>query len=112
MKGKFSLTNFQIDSLVLAAPGAYVLVNNNNNAVYVGRADSDLNSRLKDHLPQNETNSCIRRSGAVDFYFENTSYSKDAYILECEWYHRYRPTCNSAHPAKASSTWFCPICGL
>jgi excinuclease UvrABC nuclease subunit len=112
MKGKFGLTYSEIDSVVSAMPGAYILVNNNNNAIYVGRADSDLNNRLKDHLPQNETNSCIKRSGVVAFYFENTAYAKDAYILECNWYHKYTPTCNMAHPAKVFSTWLCPICGL
>lgn len=112
MKGTYSLTEGQIDSNVLAQAGTYVLANTNNNAIYVGRADTDLNNRVKDHLPQNEVNICIKRSGVTVFYFEHTQSSKDAYILECDWYHKYRPTCNAAHPAKGFLNWFCPICGL
>ena len=112
MKGPYSLTEGQIDANVLPQAGAYILVNTSNNAIYVGKADSDLNNRLKDHLPQNEVNTCIKRSGVNAFYFEHTQSSKDAYILECDWYHKYRPTCNAAHPAKGFLNWFCPICGL
>jgi len=112
MRGAYNLTDFQIDANVLSQPGAYILVNSSNISVYVGRADSDLNARLKDHLPRNENNICIKRSGAVNFYFENTSSTKDAYALECDWYHRYRHTCNIPHPGKSSINWFCPICGL
>lgn len=112
MKGPYSLTGGQIDTNVLVQAGAYILVNANNNAIYVGRADSDLNNRLKDHLSQNETNTCIKRSGVTAFYFEHTQSLKDAYVLECDWYHRYGPTCNVAHPAKSSLSWFCPICEL
>ena len=112
MKGPYSLIENQMDSNVLAQAGTYVLVNTNNNAVYVGRADADLNNRVKDHLPQNEINTCIKKSGVTAFYFEHTQSSKDGYILECNWYHKYRPTCNAAHPAKGSLNWLCPICGL
>ena len=112
MKGAYSLIDFQINANVLPQPGAYILVDSNNISVYVGRADSDLNTRLKDHLSQNELNIWIKRSGAVNFYFENTLFSKDAYILECEWFHKFRPTCNIAHPAKSFFTCLCPVCGL
>lgn len=112
MKGSYSLTEGQIDANVLAQAGAYVLVNTNNNAIYVGRADANLNNRLKNHLSQNETNICIKRSRVTAFYFEPTQFLKNAYVLECSWYHRFRPTCNVAHPAKSSLNWFCPICGL
>lgn len=112
MKGPYSLTSFQIAADVLSQAGAYVLVNSNNIAVYVGRADTDLNVRLRAHLLEKEANLCIRRSGIVSFYFENANSAKDAYILECDWYHRFRPTCNIAHPVKNFSTWLCPVCEL
>lgn len=112
MKGKFSLTAAEIDSVVSNATGAYVLVNSNNNAVYVGRSDEDLNRKLKEHLPENEKELCIKRSDVTYFYFENTNDSRGAYLFECEWYHNYRPTCNIAHPAKISSVWVCPVCRL
>ncbi len=112
MRGKFPLTSDSIDSTVSASPGAYVLVNSNNNAVYVGRSDTDLNGRLKNHLPQNEENSWIKRSFTTDYYFDVTVTAQEAYRLECEWFHKYRPNCNTAHPAKAAYSWSCPICGL
>ena len=112
MRGPFNLTSIQIDINVMHQPGTYILVNKNNIAIYVGRADLDLNLRLKDHLPENENNICIERSDVVNFYFAHTSSSKNAYILECEWYHKFRPNCNVAHPAKTHFSWSCPTCGL
>jgi excinuclease UvrABC nuclease subunit len=112
MQGPYNLISSEIDINVKQEAGAYVLTNVNNVAVYVGRADSDLNARLKSHLSQNETNICITRSGVKSFYFENASSLEDAYNLECEWYHKYRPTCNMAHPAKNLPSWFCRVCGL
>lgn len=112
MKGSINLTNTQIDVNVMNQPGTYILANKYNIAVYVGRADLDLNLRIKDHLPENENNLCIKRSDVVNFYFVHTTSSKDAYILECKWYHNFRPNCNIAHPAKNHFSWSCPICGL
>jgi excinuclease UvrABC nuclease subunit len=112
MRGKFSLNNASIDTTVPSSPGAYVLVNSNNNAVYVGRSDNNLNSRLKDHLSERETNAWIRRGFPTDFYFEPTTNAQEAYRLECDWFHKYRPSCNTAHPAKLSLGWSCSICGL
>lgn len=112
MKGKFPLTNTSIDSFVPTGPGAYILVNSSNNAVYVGRSDSDLNSRLKNHLSGNEQNSWIQRSSPTDYYFEVTVNAQEAYKLECGWFHKYKPNCNTAHPAKLSYVWVCPTCGL
>ena len=112
MKGPFNLIQTQIDTNALPQPGGYILVNTSNNAIYVGRSDSDLRNRLSNHLPENETNACINRSGASAFYVENTQTSREAYLIECSWYHRYRPTCNIAHPDKPSTNWYCPICRL
>ncbi|MCK4249284.1 MAG: GIY-YIG nuclease family protein [Candidatus Omnitrophica bacterium] len=112
MTGPCNLTESFVDANVSIQPGAYILVNVNNVAVYMGRSDSDLNSRLKDHMPSQETNISIKRTGPTSFYFKNTQFAKDAYILECNWYHKYNPTCNISHPAKNSCDWFCPVCGL
>lgn len=112
MKGKFPLVNTGIDDYIPATPGAYVLVNTSNNAVYVGRSDTDLNGRLKSHLPENEQNAWIRRSSPTDYYFEIAATAQEAYRLECEWFHKYRPNCNTAHPAKLFNSWSCPICRL
>lgn len=112
MKGKYPLTDISINGTVPTAPGAYILVNSSNNAVYVGRSDTDLNGRLKNHLSGNEENSWIQRSSPTDYYFEVVVDSQEAYKLECEWFHKYRPNCNTAHPAKMFNGWICPICGL
>lgn len=112
MHGPYNLIDEQINNNVLHCSGAYILTNVSNMAVYVGRSDSDLNTRLKEHLPWNETNPCIKRSGVLNFYFEGTSSAKDAYALECEWYHKFTPTCNIAHPAKLFFNFTCPKCGL
>ena len=114
MKGQFPLSIDSIDDNVAASPGAYVLVNSSNNAVYVGRSDTDLNGRLKNHMPVREENAWIRRSYPTGYYFEITTNSQEAeaYILECVWFHKYKPNCNTAHPSKLSYVWVCPICGL
>lgn len=112
MEGPYSLTEVHIKDIVKRQAGVYILVNIYNNAIYVGRADLDLNDRLKDHLSQSEVNVCIKRSGVNAFYLEYAQSPEGAYNLECNWYHRYRPTCNVAHPAKNSLSWSCPICGL
>lgn len=112
MTGPYNFTESQINSSVLKQPGTYVLANADNNAIYVGRSDSDLQSRLKNHLPGNEVNPCINRSGVVFFYFDNTQHELNAYDLECRWYHKFKPTCNIAHPDKNVSNWYCPVCKL
>ncbi|MBU4343736.1 MAG: GIY-YIG nuclease family protein [Candidatus Omnitrophica bacterium] len=73
MRGKFPLNIVSIDNTVPTTPGAYVLVNTSNNAVYVGRSDTDLDGRLKNHLPEREDNAWIRRSFSTDFYYEPTT---------------------------------------
>lgn len=112
MKGQFPLTSDSIDGAVLTSPGAYILVNSSNNSVYVGRSDTDLNGRLKNHLPENEENPWVRRSFPTGYYFEIVADSQEAYKLECEWFHKYRPSCNNAHPATNSPSWSCRVCGL
>ena len=79
--------------------------------MYVGRSDNDLNSRLKEHLPGNEVDKCIKDKSSDKFYFQNTNTPKSAYELECKWYHRYNPSCNDVHPGKTEEDWNCPVCG-
>jgi len=113
MEGPYLLNETNIDKYVSSKPGAYLLTHTNgdkNTVIYVGRSDGDLNSRLKDHLPENETNNCIKGKKVDKFYFQHTDTAEAAYELECQWYHQYNPTCNDMHPDKSSSSWECPVC--
>lgn len=114
MKGPYLLNETNIDTYVSSKPGAYCLTytsGDKNEACYVGRSDDDLKSRLKDHLPENEVDNCITSKEVDKFYFENTDTAKAAYELECQWYHKYEPTCNDIHPDKTYPSWSCPVCG-
>ena len=84
--------------------GTYILSSGDNVAHYVGRSDTNLNVRLKQHLndPQNYT----------QFWFEITASSLEAYSLECKWYHKYNPKDNNYHPAvPPGAAWKCPVDG-
>lgn len=87
MKGPFELSQDNIDKYVPSMPGAYCLTYssaNKNIACYVGRSDDNLNSRLKDHLPENESNACIKKNSVDKFYFQETNTAKESYELECK----------------------------
>jgi len=78
--------------------------------LYVGRSN-DLNQRLRNHLPSNESNPYLRRNRPTHFAYLVTRNEEEAYQAECRLYHRYNPPCNSAHPAKPSVRSRCPVCG-
>jgi excinuclease UvrABC nuclease subunit len=115
MKGPYRLTELNVKQYVPRMAGAYCLTysgsDNRNIACYIGRSDNDLKSRLKNHLSPNEVDLCIKRKGADKFYFQETTSAREAYELECEWYHKYNPNCNNIHPDKTYTSWACPVCG-
>lgn len=114
MRGPYRLRQINIDQYVSSKSGAYCLTysaGDKNMACYVGRSDNDLNSRLKDHLPGNEIDPCIIRKSVDKFYFQETNSTREAYDLECKWYHEYKPSCNNIHPDKTYLNWSCPVCG-
>ncbi len=114
MRGPYRLIEIKIDQYVSSRSGVYCLTYTNgdkNIVCYVGRSDNDLKARLKDHLPQNEVDSCIVGKEVDKFYFQEATSAKEAYDLECQWYHQYGPNCNNLHPAKTYSSWSCPVCG-
>lgn len=100
MQGPYPLKPDWIDSYVGRSPGAYIILDPNNNAVYVGRSDEDLKSRLKDYPPDDR----------LKFFFEHTSKAKTAFELECIWFHQYHPQSNNQHPAKSDPKWKCLAC--
>ena len=103
MKGPFDLNEIAININVHGPIGTYILSRGNNAAHYVGRSDSNLSLRLKQHAQEGRY---------VQFWFENTASSLEAYYLECEWYHKYKPLDSINHPAvPPGAAWKCPIAG-
>lgn len=110
MKGPYGLDATVIDAFVTKELiGNYALGYKGTNGVfiikYVGRSDSDLNARLKDHIGEHDL-----------FMFSYANNAKEAYNKECKNYHacecdKYLD--NKIHPdrPKHSILLRCPICG-
>jgi len=105
MHGGYPLNNEKIDEKVTKkSAGCYKLGNLNSRdrveIKYVGRSDSDVSSRLKDHVGK-----------YTHFFFAYTTSPKAAFEAECELYHDYSPKNNTIHPDRpANSSWKCPRC--
>lgn len=85
------------------SPGVYILSRDGKTVTYVGRSDTDLRSRI---------NQSEREGVYTHFWFEYTASARDAYLKECEYFHKYRPPDNSKHPSVPVGTnWRCPIIG-
>lgn len=84
--------------------GSYLLLDGRV-PVYVGRSDSCLRRRLKNHP-------LLGRASHVTW--EPTSSLGRAFMLEAFWFHELHgepSLLNIAHPARpAGSTWRCPYC--
>lgn len=107
LRGPFPLTRDGVDAAVtFAMPGTYALghINQHDQFVveYAGRADDDVNARLKDHVPE----------PYQKFKFEYYASAKEAYFKECRIYHDFRPRDNKIHPAAPKGSYLsCPVCG-
>ncbi len=108
--GPWSLTNEGIDRAVTeTSPGAYALGRTGDSGTfligYVGRADDDLNGRLKRHVGNyNQFKAAYYPS------------AKDAFEKECQLYHDFGGAegklDNEIHPAKPQGmNHKCPVCG-
>ena len=71
---------------------------------YVGRSDSNLRERIKISAKERK---------CKYFWFKETTSPKNAYLLECEYYHKYEGILdNGIHPDVPDGTyWRCPIEG-
>lgn len=105
--GPHALTEFGIDAAVKGTgAGAYALGSTNANGVftisYVGRSDTDLSGRLKDHV-----------GSYMQFKFGFYSTPESAYLKECSLYHDFGALgANHVHPARPEgSKTKCPVCG-
>lgn len=108
MIGPLQMTQLLVNN-VPTLPGAYALGNNENRALYVGRADASLRAQLLAHFQPAGT------GGGVPvhrFWYETTNNALEAYFTECRWYHEFAPTHNAGHPARMLGALIgCPICG-
>jgi len=111
LKEAYPLNEDVIDLYVSEKIGNYALgvAHKDTFAVkYVGRSDTNLNQRLKDHIGEEYPN--------FKFYYAGSP--AEAYASECVDYHRFidavKKLDNEIHPDKpknAPSSLHCPICG-
>lgn len=105
----YALTNEKIDQAVTrTSPGVYALDKTTTGGFqvnYVGRADVDLNKRLKAWVG----------SKYKFFKFDYATSPKNAFEKECELWHDYGgpqgKLDNEKHPQRPNGTdWKCPRC--
>jgi hypothetical protein len=107
MKGPYDLNKDTIDQEVTrTSPGNYALGSKNDkgkfHVSYVGRSDSDVNSRLK---------SWVGKTRHPLFKFSYATSAKAAFEKECQNYHDFKPRYNDNHPDRPTGTgWKCPRC--
>lgn len=110
MFGPFNLTTGQIDQQITkTSPGNYALGSKNAQGgftvSYVGRADDDLNKRLKDHANTGKY---------ADFKYSYASSPKAAFEKECKNFHDFggiEKLDNKIHPDRPDDAgWKCPHC--
>lgn len=106
LKGAYPLTEQDIDKQITQiSAGAYALGRTKGEKFlvsYVGRSDSDVNDRLKDHVGDYN-----------QFKFDYFSSAKAAFEKECNLYHDFDPPGNKSHPDRPNnSNWSCPRCTL
>jgi len=89
--------------VVPGSVGVYILSRDGKTAAYVGRSDTDVGLRIK----QSATEGYYSH-----FWFEYATSPRDAYLKECEYYHKYNPPDNTNHPGVPFGTnWRCPVIG-
>ena len=107
MKGSYELDSKTIDEKInKTSAGNYALGKIKDKSFivsYVGRSDSDVNSRLKDHVGKHPK-----------FKYSYASSPKAAFQKECENYHDFgedKKLKNRIHPDRPeNSDWKCPKC--
>lgn len=110
MQGPFDLDNKSIDANVTkTSAGNYALGKVENGTFYVsyvGRSDSDVNSRLKQWVGEKYSK----------FKFSYATSPKAAFEKECKNFHDFGGTeklDNDIHPDRPdNSGWKCPVCKI
>jgi hypothetical protein len=96
------------EKVTRVSPGNYVLGRRNEHGTflfsYIGRANTDLNSKLKS------------RAAKMDkpfFKFRYSDSAQEAFRIECENYHDYVKDGKNKHPKRPADTdWKCPRCKI
>lgn len=109
MNGAYTLTSDEIDRLVTRkSAGNYALGYSKGTTFYVkyvGRADDDLNSRLKKWA-----------GNYSEFKYSYATSPKAAFEKECKNYHDFgenQSLENKIHPDRPNGTsWKCPVCDI
>ncbi|AMK78455.1 MULTISPECIES: hypothetical protein [Methylomonas] len=109
MQGAYDLSNAKINELITeSAEGNYALgiINQKTNKFvvkYVGRSETDLNARLKQHVGR-----------YPKFKFSYAASPKAAFEKVCQNYHDFggsKKLLNHVHPTRpADVDWKCPCC--
>lgn len=111
LSGPYTLTSENIDLFVsVLSPGAYALGRTDANGVfnveYVGRSDTDLNSRLKNW---------VGKYNQLKYGYFSPALA--AFEKECHLYHDFGgdkgSLNNDIHPQRPQgSNWTCPVCSI
>jgi len=89
-----------VDNYVAHKPGNYCLLTDEG-IFCVGKSDTDLNRRLKEHLSPYETNDCIKykiKYKICFFQFIYASMQEERDQIESYEIRRYNPVCNIQQP--------------
>jgi hypothetical protein len=109
MEGPFSFDIKTINEKVTRiSPGNFALGRKKENGTflfnYVGRALTDLNSKLK---------SLIDKTDKPLFKFRYSVSAQDAFVIGCENYHNFVKDKKKKHPSRPANTdWNCPRCNF
>ncbi|MDE3225687.1 MAG: hypothetical protein KGO52_00865 [Nitrospirota bacterium] len=102
MSGPFSLRYVHL-FVGEKAPGSFILSRNGRLADYVGVSGEDVAGAIR---------RAAQQASYRYFWFAVAETAEDAAQLGHTWYHRYRPTDNSAPPAEfGRSSWQCTADG-
>ena len=87
----------------MATPGVYVFTNNGWDA-YTGRSDTDVLTRAKKSYRAAKYDRTVK--------IIPTTSARQAFLLECRYFHRLAVPDNRRHPKKPDGTnWHCPTRG-
>jgi excinuclease UvrABC nuclease subunit len=108
LSGPFPLQKDGISEAPLTS-GVYLLGSSEKSCIYIGRSEINLRDRIRNHFPDNEKDPSLKENTPDHFYYVQTYSLREAYELECRWYHELKPICNIKHPPKPYPL-VCPIC--
>lgn len=98
---KMSAGNYALGYIETKKDGKHIFI-----VKYVGRSDSDVAGRLKQHIGENYSY----------FKYSYSTSPRDAFLKECENYHDFEGCVkldNEIHPDRPKNTnWKCPYCDV